>query len=260
MRNYKIPFKWFYEETKAEASKYSTITEFAKGSRGAYKSALKNGWINEFFPVKKCREPYTFEDFVEAQKNYKVKVRFKEKYPSLYLKARTSGWLSKVEWEKPIPKQFENRDDYVIYVYEDKENKVVYVGLSFEVDKRHKRHANGQVKKGKRVYDVVYKYFNGNLPNYIVKMDCLNAIDAGYYEDWYRNAYDEAGWTVLNKAKTGEGISSIGGNGGKWTDFDAVKKESLKCKNRTEFSKKNGSAYAAALRYGWIDILFPKSA
>lgn len=255
MRNYKIPFKWFYAETKAEAAKYSSITEFAKGSRGAYKSALKNNWLDEFFPERKCKKPYTFEEFVEKQKEVNVKVRFKEKYPSLYLRARENKWLEKVKWEKPTPKQFADRDDYVIYVYEDKDNKVVYVGLSFEVDKRHKRHASGQVKKGKRIYDVVYKYFNGDLPNYVVRMDNLNAMDATYYEDWYKRVYKNSGWTVLNIAPTGEGVSSIGGNGGKWTDFEAVRQESLKYKSKSEFSKGNPSAYAAALRYGWIDKL-----
>lgn len=257
MRDYKIPTKWFYKETKEESKKYSSITEFAKGSRGAYKSALKNGWLEDFFPKKKIREPYTFEEFVEKQKSVMVKVRFKEQYPSLYSRARLEGWIDMVKWEKPTPKQFKDRDDYVIYVYEDVDNKVVYVGLSFEVEKRHKRHVNGTVKKGVRRYDTVNKYFNGNLPSPKIKMSNLNAFDAGYYEDWYKKAYAKEGWKVLNIAKTGEGISSIGGNGGKWTDFEATKKESMKYKSRTEFMKRNGSAYAAALRYKWMDMLFP---
>ena len=259
MRDYQVPTKWFYNETKAEASKYNSITAFAKGCRGAYKSALKRGWLDEFFPEKNNHTPYTFEEFLEKQSEINIKVRFKEQYPSLYSRARLEGWLDKVSWVKPEPKTKIDRNDYVIYAYEDNANKVVYVGLTFELEKRHKRHQNGTCKKGVRKFDVVNCYFNGNLPLPIVKMDGLNTADAGYYEDWYKNAYKNAGWRVLNIAKTGEGISSIGGNGGKWTDFETTQKEASKYKSRTDFFKKNGSAYSAAKRYGWMDVFFPKA-
>lgn len=44
--------KWFFENTKEEASKYKTRTELRKNSYGAYKYASKNGWLDEFFPKK----------------------------------------------------------------------------------------------------------------------------------------------------------------------------------------------------------------
>ena len=38
------------ENCRKESLKYKTRTEFNKGTIAAYKSSLKNGWMNEFFP------------------------------------------------------------------------------------------------------------------------------------------------------------------------------------------------------------------
>ena len=40
--------KWYYDSVKEEASKYKSRNEFAKGKRGAYNVALKNGWLDDF--------------------------------------------------------------------------------------------------------------------------------------------------------------------------------------------------------------------
>lgn len=258
MRDYHKPFKWFYEETKAEASKYSSITEFSKGCRGAYKSALNNGWLDEFFE-RKQHTPYTYEECFNAAKPYTSKVEFKENEPSMYSCARINGWLKDYTWLKSPILKIHMEDDYLIYTYVDNQTKSVYVGLTYQLSQRDRRHRNGHIRKGTRKYDLVNRFFKSlgkELPEPSVKMDGLSAAEAGYYEDWYRNKYMELGWNVINKAKTGEGISSLGGTYRKW-NFDACLTESRKYKNRTEFCKKSGSAYAAARRNKWLDTFFP---
>lgn len=42
--------KWTHEATKAEASKYNSRSEFKTKSGSAYSAALKNKWLDEFFP------------------------------------------------------------------------------------------------------------------------------------------------------------------------------------------------------------------
>jgi predicted GIY-YIG superfamily endonuclease len=44
-------YKWTKEKCKEEAKKYKSRSEFGKNSSGAYNAALKNNWIDEFFPV-----------------------------------------------------------------------------------------------------------------------------------------------------------------------------------------------------------------
>lgn len=50
--------KWNYEECKAESMKYTARVDFKKNSQSAYKSCVKNGWIDEFFPNKKLGNGY----------------------------------------------------------------------------------------------------------------------------------------------------------------------------------------------------------
>jgi hypothetical protein len=40
--------KWYDDNCKEEAKKYKTRNEFQKGSRGAYKVALKNKWLDDY--------------------------------------------------------------------------------------------------------------------------------------------------------------------------------------------------------------------
>jgi hypothetical protein len=42
--------KWNYDKTREEALKYETRNQFRVGNQSAYRSAIKNKWIDEFFP------------------------------------------------------------------------------------------------------------------------------------------------------------------------------------------------------------------
>ena len=42
--------KWFYDNTLEVAQKFNTRTEFARKAHGAYKAAVANKWLDEFFP------------------------------------------------------------------------------------------------------------------------------------------------------------------------------------------------------------------
>lgn len=44
---------WTYEKTKQEAQKYTGRSKFCKGNGSAYSAALKNKWLDEFFPKQK---------------------------------------------------------------------------------------------------------------------------------------------------------------------------------------------------------------
>lgn len=45
---------WTYKTCMEESKKYMSRGEFCKGNGSAYKVALKNGWLDDFFP--KCNE------------------------------------------------------------------------------------------------------------------------------------------------------------------------------------------------------------
>jgi predicted GIY-YIG superfamily endonuclease len=45
--------KWGYDSCQKESLKYNSRNEFYKGSSGAYRPSLENGWLDEFFPKTK---------------------------------------------------------------------------------------------------------------------------------------------------------------------------------------------------------------
>lgn len=44
---------WTYDRCKEEAKKYSKRSHFCKSSSGAYDASCRNGWLDEFFPIKR---------------------------------------------------------------------------------------------------------------------------------------------------------------------------------------------------------------
>ena len=42
--------KWTYKTTKSEALKYKSRWDFGKNNEAAYKVALQNKWLDDFFP------------------------------------------------------------------------------------------------------------------------------------------------------------------------------------------------------------------
>lgn len=152
---------------------------------------------------------------------------------------------------------------WCIYAYEDPENKVVYVGLAVDINNRHSKHKCGSIRGGVRKFDVVAQYFQSigkPLPRPKIRMENIDTEeDAQYHENWYKEAYERAGWRVLNIAPTGIGKSSVGGCNRKWTE-ETIREEieRLGCTSRWDFGEKNEAAYKAALDLEIIDKLFPE--
>lgn len=204
---------------------------------------------------------WTYDTCLAAAKKCSSKTEFITKYPGARHRAYLEGWMNDYSWFVTPTIQPHIKNDYVVYSYEDIDNKTVYVGLTVNIKTRHRCHKNGEMKQGKRVYDTLAKYYqsiNKEIPFPTIKMNDLSATDAQYYENWYIEAYKKNGWNVLNICKTGEKSSSIGGTYLKWT-YDECKKEADKYARRTDFQKNSGGAYSAAYKYGWLDDFFEKT-
>lgn len=61
--------KWFYDNVVEESKKYKTRKEFCIGSRGAYKVAVANGWIDSFDWFEDTRS--VLSKAIKAAKKYK---------------------------------------------------------------------------------------------------------------------------------------------------------------------------------------------
>lgn len=80
----------------------------------------------------------------------------------------------------------------------------------------------------------------------------LTQLEARDREDAFLHKYAEEGYVILNRAKTGRMIGSVGGMHVKWGKT-ACLREAHKYKSRGEFEKGSPSAYQAALMKHWLD-------
>jgi predicted GIY-YIG superfamily endonuclease len=284
--------KWTYEVCKEEALKYTTKGDYQKYSHSSYNSARKNKWINDIcshmIEIKKPKDYWTKENCIEAANSCKSLDEFRNLFAGAAKKVRENKWekfLNLKPLKKPngywtkencknealkykTKKEFKensevaynttnlnNWHDYVyehfenvgnrykryLYAYEFSDNHV-YVGLTYNIYKRKRRH-----KENGTVFE--YQKETGIIPTFMqLTFEAVNQEDAKYLEGYYLKQYKEKGWKMLNKAKTG----GLGGNIIKW-DYDSCLKEAIKYETRTEFCRKNGSAYSSALRNNWLD-------
>ena len=183
---------------------------------------------------------YTYDTFLSAAKESENnKSKFIRKYRRLYEYARQIGWYDSYKWNKYAD---EGKNNYEVYVVMNSKDRVVYVGLT----KNHKKREYGHKYSG-----TVHDYFGNNFKMDILE-DNLSAAEAKRLEDYYKNQFKKDGWKVLNKAKTGERSSSLGGSNKELT-YDTCYELSLKYKTKTEFQKKEVSAYRKALNSGWLN-------
>lgn len=237
--------KWDYENTYNEAKKYKSRSEFKKGKLWAYKSACFHKWLDDYFWMNKPVQPYTIEQCIEIAKKCKSKKEYSEKCQACYKKAREMGFLNMFTWFKHpvITKQDPNAKIYWIYGYFDYDNKAVYIGLT-KCKSRDKQHRSFNHKTG---YDSVMTYFlnvGKELPPQTIIEKGLTPSEAQKQEEYYVEYYQQNGWYIINKAKTG----SLGSSGYKWYK-ETILKESKKYNTLREFSEGNVSCYAAAIRF-----------
>lgn len=90
---------WSYETCYEEAKKYSTRTEFQKGSSGAYAVARQNKWLDDydwFKEVHKPNEYWTYEICYEEAKKYSKRSEFKRECGGAYVVAHKNGWMDEL--------------------------------------------------------------------------------------------------------------------------------------------------------------------
>lgn len=231
-----------------ESNNCKTISDLVKVNETAWREAKRNNWLETLGlqRVKQNDGYWTIERVWKAAQECSSKGEFKEKYSTAYKWASYYGLLTQINWMKcPTYDEIRNLRDSYVYAYFDDINKVVYVGLTIDIQNRksgHKYQKNSAVSK----------YFGENIPEPVILMENLTIDESTYYEDVYKRQYAEKGYRILNVAPTGLGVGSIGGIP-KWTSKEMVIEESKKYHSRSEFKRKAGGAYNHAKANGWLD-------
>lgn len=198
---------------------------------------LNNIKPNKYWTKERCH--------IEALK-YEYKKDFRLNCISAYKISHNKKWITEIcSHMKPLG----NIMKRMVYAFEFSDN-FVYIGLTYNFENRYQRHMLDNTTNKSIVFSHYKK--TSLIPNYIKISDYIDIQDAQELEDITKNDYQKNGWFILNKAKTGRNIGSIGGNNIKW-NFENCKKEALIYDKISNFRKKSIGAYKSSKRNGWFE-------
>ena len=88
---------WNKERVSKEAKKYKTRTDFQNKSRGAYKTAIRKGWLDEvcvhMFSVQRPRGYWNIKaNVINEAKNYKTPTEMREASTVAYQRIKKNSW------------------------------------------------------------------------------------------------------------------------------------------------------------------------
>jgi|SRR3972149_2806589 len=234
---------WTKENCEKEALKYSSRSNFERGSNGAYDKSLKNNWLNDIckhmITKKKPNGYWTKEKCLEEALKYRTKTDFAKKSSGAYDSVYRNKWVEECCSHMEILGDLYKRLIYVA-VFADNH---IYVGLTGNPNKRFDEHLTDN-------RCIVYKHINRTelKPKFIKLTDYLDNENASIQEGVFKEKYEKEGYVILNIAKTG----SLGSAPRKWTK-EKCTEEAKKYESRSEFKIKNNSAYSAVIRNNWGD-------
>ena len=235
---------WTKERCLEEALKYKTRSDFRKESRKAYSISVKNGWLDfvcENLPGSKPKNYWTKERCLEEALKYDTRVDFEKGSTSACLISRKKLWMDEIcKHMRPIGNAYSR----CIYAIEFPDNHV-YIGLSYNPEKRFKNH----IKESINNKSSVYKYFikTGLYPSLKIITDYMSIDYAPIMENMKKMEYEKNGWNILNIAKCG----ALGSNRLIWTKEKCIE-ESLKYSTKKEFKINSPSAWNSCQRNGWL--------
>ncbi len=224
--------KWTDDLLRQEALKYNILTDFDRLSSGASQTARRRGkdFFNDITSHMEKRIPWTEESIRAEALKHKTKGEFSK--TNAWSAAKRMGILADVTMHmEPQGSRFKR----IIYAYEFPDNHV-YIGLTFNMQKRNNDHMN---KERSSVFQHMKK--TGLKPTLKTLTEFLDKDEAAQVEGNMYKDYENKGWVLLNKVKTG----GLGGNVLKWTK-EAIELEALKYDNIGDFYKNATPAIQAA--------------
>lgn len=247
--------KWTRETIFEESKRYSSRSEFKKGTSAAFSVAYKNRWLDEMeWLVHPSPKPikWNYDAVIAESKKYSTKTDFMNNNISAYTVARKNGWLVQMDWLAPgkhKPSGFWKEKDNVIE--ESRRYK------SFTEFRRKNSHAFDYAKKYGWLDEMIwleksnrksagYWKIKDNVfeesHNYSSRKDfcdgCYLAYITAKENDWLKDMV----W--LSKSKREDK--------GYWNIKENVFTAAKKCTYKSEFQKKYPGAYASARLHGWL--------
>lgn len=246
----KKPKKFTFKLCEIAAKKCSSLKEFYTLHYPEWMASKRNGWLDSFDWLKRAHhKEWDYESCREVALKFTTKRDFQKAASGAYSVARDKGWLDKdFTWliDNRVNLEFGRIYSVYRYVFLLGEKKYVYIGLTMRPKDRDHRHREGD--------SAVYSFAKENnleFPEMEIIERRLTQLEAREKEDFFRRLYaGSSEYVVLNKAKTGKLIGSVGGMHRKWSR-KACLVEARKYRTLADFAKGNMGAYLAATRHKW---------
>ncbi|HIF9072491.1 TPA: GIY-YIG nuclease family protein [Photobacterium damselae] len=232
---------WTKDRCREDALKYNTRTEFQKNSV-AEQVARKNDWLDEICEhmqsTLKPKGYWTKQTIQEAALKFETRKEFEMGFKGAYRAAQRENILNEVCSHMKVVGSEHYR---CIYLIINECRKLVYVGLTFNFDKRISSHKRGTLKTTENIVTYPGTEYR-QLTEYVEKSE------AQKLEQDYLNQFKQSGYKILNRAKTG----GLGTSKAFWTK-ERCFIEAQKFTTRGEFQKKASGAYDSALKNKWLN-------
>ena len=200
---------WNDKEKCREAAKQcKNVKAFSHTYPTAFNVSVENGWVDEFYPGRR-KKYLTYDYCFDSALKYKTVLDLRDSEPNVYNKASKKGWLKDYEW---LTRGLNYVTDkvYSVYVYIDREHRIVYVGLTSDRKRRDTQHRN----EGTPVYKAFHSVgIEIPLPIYFCGDKLFNQKQALFIEDSLVSWFKRIGFNVINKGKTGVKSGSVGAVG-----------------------------------------------
>ena len=243
---------WNYDLAKEVASNYNSRSDFEKNERYCYIYCSKQGFLDSVCShmneIKKPKDYWCFERCHEEALLYETKKDFRDNSASCYSQASRNKWVDLICGHMKSCGSLYFRD---VYLFEFPKDRVVYVGLSCNIKKRYKEHTNETIN-GSRVYDHIQKTNSEFIFKVITEKPIPNE-EAQILEHETIETYQNNGWEILNKGKTGKNVGSLGSGIRKWT-FEKCQERASMFNSKQEY-RINCSSYQSAKANGWLNII-----
>ena len=229
--------KWNDKGTIIEEVKnYSTYNEWVSNSPSSYHAAIKLKllkFIQHSILPKNYRDDFDNDFIIKDAQKYKSRVDWIRNSRSAYNAARKKNILDKACSHMVALGNLKKRCLYIIGV---KNTKIIYVGLTYNFQKRLSTH----FLRSNKIKEIIKKYGKENI--FAEKItDYLNVDIISNLEKIKIKEYKEKGYKVLNTSKGG----GTGGNILYWTE-DKILKEAEKFSTVKEWLSKSPKSYDAA--------------
>ena len=250
---------WTLNECQQEALKYQNRTEFQTGSGSAYKAAKNNDWLDEIcHHMPKKRDSWTLDKCREEALKYKTRNQFKQGAPGAYASCRKNEWLDDVCQHMVSPQRPSG--------YWTKE-KCAEVAKQYSLTSEFCRQHGNLYTKAKRegwFYEITSHMTD----------DTQTYAPRGHWQSKENCAKEAKRYTTKHAFKKGSrgAFASARKNGwledicehmeiaqapmNHWKSKDNCIEEARKYTKKSDFSKQSPGAYAAAIRYGWLQEIY----